>query len=130
MALTNQIVGNVGMYFVCYKLSLLGWNAMPTARNAKGIDVIAYSPDGKNFRGIQVKAQTGCDNVPLKRSLDDLMGDLWVIVTNAPSDAPVCYILTPDEVKAGAKCYNQDHWLQKAAFLRDEFRERWDRLTV
>ena len=23
-----QIVGNIGMFYVCYRLSLLGWNAM------------------------------------------------------------------------------------------------------
>ncbi len=30
----NQVVGNVGLFYVCYKLSRLGWNVMPTARNA------------------------------------------------------------------------------------------------
>ena len=36
--LNPQVVGNVGLYYVCYKLSLQGWNVMPTARNARGID--------------------------------------------------------------------------------------------
>jgi hypothetical protein len=31
---SNQIVGNIGLYYVCYRLSCFGWNAMPTARNA------------------------------------------------------------------------------------------------
>jgi len=43
MKLETQIVGNIGMYYACYQLSKLGWNVMPTARNAKGIDIIAYS---------------------------------------------------------------------------------------
>lgn len=47
MRLDNQIVGNAGLYYVCYRLSLLGWNVMPTARNARGIDVVAYSGDVK-----------------------------------------------------------------------------------
>jgi len=34
----NQVTGNVGLYYVCYRLSRMGWNAMPTARNARGID--------------------------------------------------------------------------------------------
>ena len=40
-----RIVGNIGMFYACYRLSCLGWNVMPTARNARGVDIIAYSPD-------------------------------------------------------------------------------------
>ena len=32
--LDPQLTGNVGLYYCCYRLSLLGWNVMPTARNA------------------------------------------------------------------------------------------------
>ena len=49
-----QIIGNIGMFNVCYRLSRHGWNAMPTTRNAREIDIIAYSPDGKHFHGIQI----------------------------------------------------------------------------
>jgi hypothetical protein len=35
--LNNQVVGNVGLFYVCYRLSRLGWNVMPTARNARGV---------------------------------------------------------------------------------------------
>ena len=45
--LNTQVVGNVGLYYVCYRLSGLGWNVMPTARNARGIDVVIYSQDAK-----------------------------------------------------------------------------------
>ncbi len=43
----TQTVGNMGPYFVRYRLSQHGWKVMPTARNAKGIDILAYSHDGK-----------------------------------------------------------------------------------
>ena len=56
MTLTHQTVGNVGLYYVCYKLSRMGWNVMPTARNARGIDILAYSTDAKRTRTIQVKS--------------------------------------------------------------------------
>lgn len=52
----SQITGNVGLYYVCYKLSCLGWNVMPTSRNTRGIDIVAYDQSGKKFVGIQVKA--------------------------------------------------------------------------
>ena len=35
-----QYVGNIGMYFAAYRLSLMGWNVMPTSRNARGIDLL------------------------------------------------------------------------------------------
>jgi hypothetical protein len=37
--MNTQVVGNIGLYYVCYHLSRLGLNAMPTSRNAKGIKV-------------------------------------------------------------------------------------------
>jgi hypothetical protein len=39
----NQLVGNIGLYYICYELSRLGWNVLPTSRNARGIDLVIYS---------------------------------------------------------------------------------------
>jgi len=39
--LHHRIVGNAGLYYVCYQLSLHGWNVMRTARNARGVDLLA-----------------------------------------------------------------------------------------
>ena len=52
--LHHQLVGNVGLYYVCYKLSLCGWNVLPTSRNAKGIDIVAYNQDATRTLTIQV----------------------------------------------------------------------------
>jgi len=52
MALDQQITGNVGLYYCCYRLSLLGWNVMLTARNARGVDIIAYNKDATRFIGV------------------------------------------------------------------------------
>lgn len=41
--LPKQVVGNVGLYYVCYELSKRGWNVLPTSRNAKGVDIIIYN---------------------------------------------------------------------------------------
>jgi hypothetical protein len=86
MALNPQIVGNVGLYFACYHLSLLGWNVMPTARNARGVDVIAYNLLGTRFIGIQVKTLSKRNPVPLGSSLEKLMGDYWIIINRAVSE--------------------------------------------
>jgi hypothetical protein len=53
---SQQVTGNIGMYFAAYRLSRLGWNVMPTTRNARGIDLLIYDAAGKDTLGIQVKA--------------------------------------------------------------------------
>ena len=82
----QQIVGNIGLYYVCYKLSRMGWNAMPTARNARGVDIIAYNFDCSRMISIQVKALSRKNPVPLGTSLDRVMGDFWVIVNDVVND--------------------------------------------
>jgi hypothetical protein len=58
MKVDTQITGNKGLYYVCYHLSQLHWNVMPTSRNARGVDVIAYDLKAERFLGIQVNAST------------------------------------------------------------------------
>lgn len=131
MKLDSQIVGNAGLYFTCYRLSLLGWNVMPTARNARGVDIIAYSRDGKRYVGIQVKSLSNRAPVPLGTSLQNLMGDFWVIVNKVVSK-PTAFILTPNEVKRlahrGEKEGRVSFWLHTNAYETDQFREAWDRI--
>ena len=131
MKLDPQIVGNVGLYFTCYHLSLLGWNVMPTARNARGIDIVAYSRDGKKYIGIQVKSLSKRAPVPLGKSLDKIMGDFWVIINKATFE-PTAFILTPDEIKQlahrGEKDGRVSYWLQPNAYEIDKFRGAWQRI--
>lgn len=131
MKLDAQIVGNAGLYFTCHHLSLLGWNAMPTARNARGIDVVAYSRDGKRFIGIQVKSLSKRAPVPLGTSLGNLMGDFWIIINKVISD-PTAFILTPGEVKRlahrGEKDGRISFWLQPRDYESIEYRGAWNRI--
>lgn len=131
MKLNTQIIGNAGLYFACYRLSLLGWNAMPTTRNARGIDVVAYSRDGKQYVGIQVKSLSKRSPVPLGTTLDNLMGDYWVIISKVISE-PTAFILSPDEIRRlahrGEKDGRVSFWLQPNAYDTKEFIEAWDRI--
>ncbi len=126
-----QIVGNIGLFYVCYKLSLLGWNAMPTARNARGVDIIAYNKDCSEKVGIQVKALSKRNPVPLGTSLDKIMGDYWIIINNVAGE-PNAFILDPEEVRGlahqGEKDGRVSYWLQPPAYDTDQFREAWDRI--
>jgi hypothetical protein len=58
--------------------------------------------------------------------------DWWIIVTNAGSANPVCFIMKPGEVKQpahrGEKEGRISYWLQPNQYEADEFREAWDRI--
>jgi hypothetical protein len=129
---SNQIVGNVGLYYVCYKLSCLGWNVMPTTRNARGIDILIYSQDAKRTFTIQVKALSKCPPVPLGNSTKRLQGDFFIICRNVATENPQCFILTPQEVKRLAHrsmtLNGFSYWLQPKAYAVDEFKSKWDRI--
>ncbi len=131
--MNSQIVGNVGLYFVCYELSKRSWNVMPTARNAKGVDIIAYNIEATRYIGVQVKALSKKNPVPLGNSLDKIMGDFWIIVNNLDG-TPGVYMLKPEEVKKMAHKGEKDgrisYWLQPKSYMTEEFENRWDRIEI
>jgi hypothetical protein len=128
----NHTVGNVGLYYTCYRLSMLGWNVMPTARNARGIDVLAYSEDASKTLTFQVKSLSNRNPVPLGSKLDHLFADFVVICRHVMREQPECFVLTPDEIKEhihrGIKGEKVSYWLQPKQYETDQFRERWDRV--
>lgn len=127
-----QITGNIGLFYTCYRLSRLGWNVLPTSRNARGIDVVAYKAAGEQFVGLQVKALSRRAPVPLGQSLAGIAGSYWVIVVRCAEDKPDCYIMLPEEVRRaahrGEKEGRVSFWLQPGAYDTHRYRERWDRL--
>lgn len=133
MKLDRQVVGNAGLHFTCYHLSLQGWNAMPTSRNARGIDVVAYTRGGSRYIGLQVKALAKRDAVILGKSVENLMGNFWVIVNNVVTADPGVFILLPKEVKElatrGGK-EGQLYWLRVSSYETDEFRDAWGRIGL
>jgi hypothetical protein len=130
---SQQVTGNIGMYYAAYRLSRMGWNVMPTSRNARGIDLLIYDATGRHFKGIQVKALSKLKPpVPLGKSIDIFMGDWWIIITKAISPDPVCFIMKPEEVRhfahRGEKDGRISYWLQPSKYHTDEFREAWLRI--
>jgi hypothetical protein len=132
MATSNQVVGNVGLYYVCYRLSRSGWNVLPTARNAKGVDIVAYNQNATKTITIQVKALSRRSPVPLGNKLDHLIADFVVVCRNAIADKPECFILTPEELKKlahrGEKDGTVSYWLQPREYEQDQFLENWERI--
>jgi hypothetical protein len=104
---------------------------MPTARNARGVDIIAYSQDALRTVAIQVKSLSRRYSVPLGTSLEKLIGDYLIVCSNVVSD-PVAFVLTPDEARARAhKAGRPDKhsfWLERKDYELAQFREAWSRL--
>src|SRR5262249_29103027 len=128
----QQTVGNIGLYYVCYRLSRLGWNVMPTARNAKGVDILIYSQDASLTRTIQVKALSRRSPVPLSNKLDHPFADFVVICRHVIREAPECFVLTPEDVRRlahrGEKDGRVSFWLQPRDYEVEEFCEGWGRI--
>jgi hypothetical protein len=105
---------------------------MPTARNARGIDVLIYSQDATRTHTVQVKALSKRSPVPLGTKLEGLFGDFFVICRNLTLDAPECFILTPAEVRnlahRGVKDTKVSFWLQPKHYESTAFQENWDRI--
>lgn len=137
MSLNNQTVGNIGLYYVCYRLSLEGWNAMPTSRNARGVDVIAYNDDATQKLAIQVKALSKRSAVPMGTNLLHTYADYLVVCLHArrvPPSLPECYVLPAKLAKDKCVCNNSTegkpcHWLEPRIYQADEFRENWQTLV-
>ena len=131
MKFDPQVTGNAGLYYTCYHLSRMGWNVMPTSRNARGIEIIAYNRKATRFIGIQVKTLSKRDPVPLGSSLEKVMGDYWIIVNNVAKE-PNAYILLPEEVKSlahrGEKDGRVSYWLQPTSYDVEQFKEAWHRI--
>jgi hypothetical protein len=130
--LDPQITGNIGLYYTCYHLSMLGWNVMPTARNARGVDIVAYDRSATHFIGVQVKSLSKRNPVPIGKSLDKIMGNYWVIVNKVATPSPQAYVLLPDEVGMLASRYGKDgraaYWLDPKDYDHEAFREAWERI--
>ena len=133
MKLEIQVTGNIGLYYTCYRLSRFGWNVMPTARNAKGIDIIAYNKEGTKYIGIQVKTLSKRNPVPLGNSLDKVMGDYWIIVNDVLNE-PNAFILLPNEIKElahkGEKEGRVSYWLQPNTYDVELYKEAWHRIGL
>lgn len=107
---------------------------MPTVRNARGADLYAATDDESRVLPIQSKALSKKVPVPLGASLDTLRSKWWIVTIYANTPAPVCYIMTLDEVKAAAhrgvseKTGKFSYWLPAKAYAVLTYHEAWDRL--
>ena len=129
-----QVITNVGLYYVCYRLSRYGWSASPATRYARAFDIFACSQDGSRTRALQVRATSFRGPVLLGTHLDRIVGDFVVVCRSVLTETPESFLLTPGEARAVAVAVEKNgstsYWLQPRAYDRPEFREAWQRLGV
>ncbi len=130
MRLSNQLVGNAGLYYVARELSRRGWHVMPTVRNARGADLYAASVDETRVLPIQSKAVTKKrDTVLVGRDLEVLRSPWWILTVNATGDQPVSFILTLEEIRTNARLNSAGgYYLLPTYYMNDVFRNAWGRL--
>lgn len=131
MANDHLIVGNIGLYWSCYHLSKLGWNVMPTSRNARGVDIIAYNRNCSTFKTIQVKTLSRKSAVPLGSTIDNIIAEYWIIVNQVQTN-PQSYIMLADEVRMAAhRLVRNDSvsfWIEVPSYSLDNYLEAWHRI--
>ena len=108
---------------------------MPTSRNAKGIDIVAYSEDFKVIRKIQVKSFSKIQAVSFGRDKETLPADFYVMVSHVYTK-PEAYILTAEDVRGLLTQNKSGYWLEikgsskepEKGFKKEEFKEKWDKI--
>lgn len=124
---SSQLVGNVGLYYACYELSKRGWNVLPTSRNARGVDIVAYSQDAKRTLMIQVKSLSKRAPVPFGSNDLSLIAEHVIICRKVFEERPEVFILKAGEVRkrihTGISPVGKSNWLQPKDY--EGFRDRW-----
>jgi len=127
---SKQIIGNVGLYYICYELSKRGWNVLPTSRNTKGVDIIIFSQKAQRRYTIQVKSLSKRDPVPLGSSLENLFGDFLIICRKVFDNKPEIFIAKISDVKNGSLIHEgirnerKSYWLQPKDY--EQFKDNWE----
>ncbi|MDG6928326.1 MAG: hypothetical protein JRN10_08415 [Nitrososphaerota archaeon] len=108
----KQIVGNTGLFYVCYRLSRLGWSVLPTSRNAKGIDAVIYSRDSKRRYLLQIKSLSGKEAVSIGKDTTSLhLADYLVVCRHVDRDAPELFVIKVDDTTDRILTHNTQYWI-------------------
>lgn len=150
MANNKQLIGNIGLYYTSYQLSIRGWNVLITSRNAKGADIIAYDDDMKSI-SIQVKTNRKPGNdinagtKYVEGSEYNHFCDYYVYVLlpkeyehlcSEDGINPECYILSKDDLgnpepddNPGEKTGKVSWWFSKKKFINEGHKD-WEIIKV
>ena len=95
--LPQHLVRNAGVFYVCHRLSQMGWNATPTTRYSSGPNVVIESADAERTWRLKVRTLSKRDPVPLGKN-PQINADWVIACIRVRTDNPKCFVMTPDEV--------------------------------
>jgi len=130
--LSKQLVANIGLFYSCYELSKMGWNCLPTSRNAKGVDIVIYSQNSRLKYAIQVKSLSKRNPVPFGTSAE-LIADFLIIYREAKKEEtkPEIFVLSSEDIgpevlgKSESKG-KVSFWLSPRSY--EAHKDRWDKI--
>ena len=134
----THITGNIGLHYVCMRLSAVGLNVASTARNARGADALVYNRDCTKVKLVQIKTISAGGQVRAGKIGENVPGDFWVLVGDAKKiehdGHPTCFILRGREVGEFRKPSNIRKNQGKPAYLNlaalpPNSRNAWGRIV-
>src|SRR5688572_31726119 len=128
----RQVVGNMGLYYVCYRLSRDGWNVMPTSRNAKGPDIVLLNESAEVHHTVQVKSLSKRAALGFGKNRENLRFDFLIACVGLEAGTPSCYVLTKEDVEAKIDAKGKDGqlWLEAKNYATSEYEEKWGRIPT
>jgi len=105
---------------------------MPTTRNAKGVDVVIYSQDGKRKFTIQIKSLSKRNPVPLGTNLENLKIVDYLIICRNVIENPELFIIRIDEllqsnrIHQGEKEGRVSYWIEPKDY--EDLKDKWEEL--
>lgn len=125
-ALAKQRSGSEGVFLVCAELARRGFIVSPTARNAKGADILVTDPECTRAFTVQVKTNAESSNFWL---VDKPKGPgsacmIYVLVNlNGHRRPPDFYVVPSADLRAATKVDRDGEW---PSFYRDErYKGKW-----
>jgi len=126
----RQVLENMSLYYVCYRLSREGWNVLPTTRSEGGPNLVLLDGGADVHHAAQVRALTKRYALEFGTKGENDSFDFLVVCMGLDAGTPTCYILTREEVEATLVTWGTDHqlFLEPRAYARKAYQEKWDRI--
>lgn len=111
--ISKQCVGSAALGLAQYRLSLMGWNVIPTSRNAMGADLYIADPNGV-AHPVQVKGIKNNKDWINAGAAGKGVCKWWIIVRGIGSDKEEVFVQTEEEVIARKNKYGWSEPLPEA----------------
>ena len=124
----QKVVRYAGLFYVCFELSLRGWEVLSVSYKEQKNEIVCRSEDGQEVSILTAGRSIKTDYALPKDQ--KIKADFLIIVTDIKSCKPITYILRHDELEPEGIDKNADgrSWLRHKWYMVDRFKERWERI--